>query len=160
MGREWGRRLNKIQQATRWGALPNPFDLFPQVTFFFWTIWPCRALYITSPCPEVLKNNSLGSTVMGMGPREGEVSTFIGSSFLHLSWGQGDLLLLIQWTSLPTCFLQPLFLTKLFLTWSGKSQVTHKLYSEIDDAHFWQQNLSFCLLSGFLMISQRLRIVI
>lgn len=35
MGREWGRRLNKIQQATRWGALPNPFDLFPQVTFFF-----------------------------------------------------------------------------------------------------------------------------
>ena len=35
MGGEWGGRLNRIQQATFWGALPIPSPLFPQVTFFF-----------------------------------------------------------------------------------------------------------------------------
>lgn len=35
IGGEWGGRLNRIQQATFWGALPIPSPLFPQVTFFF-----------------------------------------------------------------------------------------------------------------------------
>ena len=60
MGGEWGGRLNRIQQATFWGALPIPSPLFPQVTFFFWTIWPSRAQYITAPCPEVERYSSRG----------------------------------------------------------------------------------------------------